>query len=237
MFVYKEGPKFSASIICMDQCSIKDSIQKIEQYEKEKGIQIIDTWHVDLMDGHFVPRIGLAPEIIRDIKKISNKPIEVHCMLSDVEPYLELFAEYGADIISFHYEGHNNIVRTVDKIHKLNMKAWIIYNLQTPINPYVSTIVDGIEFMSINPGVLGSSTHIDIVVNKIKNIKGFYGGGVKIHNEYAIDGGVRWNTIDNLIYNKLMYMVAGSGVLFNNDSIENNLDKLLSYKIKYNNGK
>lgn len=223
--------EFSASVICMDQTNIKDTISNILEVENNKGTQIIDSWHIDLMDGIFVPRLGLAPEIIRDIKKISNKPIEVHCMLKNVEPYLELFADYGADIISFHYEGNDNVFRTIDKIKKLNMKPWVVYNLQTKVNELLTPFVDGIEYMSINPGVLGSKTYLDVVINKNNwktNISGYY-------PKLAIDGGVRWNTIDNLYDHEISYMVAGSGILFNNDGIENNLERILTFKNKYNN--
>lgn len=223
--------EFSASVICMDQTNIKDTIYNILEVENNKGTQIIDSWHIDLMDGIFVPRLGLAPEIIRDIKKISNKPIEVHCMLKNVEPYLELLADYGADIISFHYEGNNNVFRTIDKIKKLNMKPWVVYNLQTKVNELLTPFVDGIEYMSINPGVLGSKTYLDVVINKNNwktNISGY-------SPKLAIDGGVRWNTIDNLYDHEISYMVAGSGILFNNDGIENNLEKILTFKNKYNN--
>lgn len=222
--------EFSASVICMDQTNIKDTISNILEVENNKGTQIIDSWHIDLMDGIFVPRLGLAPEIIRDIKKISNKPIEVHCMLKNVEPYLELLADYGADIISFHYEGNDNVFRTIDKIKKLNMKPWIVYNLQTKVNELLTPFVDGIEYMSINPGVLGSKTYLNVVINKNNwktNISGYY-------PKLAIDGGVRWTTIDALYGNNISYMVAGSGILFNNDGIENNLERILTFKNKYN---
>lgn len=222
--------EFSASVICMDQTNIKDTISNILEVENNKGTQIIDSWHIDLMDGIFVPRLGLAPEIIRDIKKISNKPIEVHCMLKNVEPYLELLADYGADIISFHYEGNDNVFRTIDKIKKLSMKPWVVYNLQTKVNALLTPFVDGIEYMSINPGVLGSKTYLNVVINKNNWKTNIIGYSPKL----AIDGGVRWNTIDTLYNNNISYMVAGSGILFNNDGIENNLERILTFKNKHN---
>ena len=224
-------PKFSASIVCMNQTEIGSTIRDIENFEKNYNKTIIDSWHVDLMDGMFVPRIGLAPEIIRDIRKISDKPIEVHCMLSNVDEYLDLFAKYGASIISFHYEGNNSILKTIGKIKELKMSPWVVYNVHTLINPMLQPYVDGVEFMSINPGVLGSPVYLDAIYTKLSI-------GTKFANRqepiYAIDGGVRWNSIDHLLEKKIEYMVAGSGVLFNADGLYNNLNKLLKIKEKYN---
>lgn len=224
-------PKFSASIVCMNQTEIGSTIRDIENFEKNYNKIIIDSWHVDLMDGMFVPRIGLAPEIIRDIRKISDKPIEVHCMLSNVDEYLELFAKYGASIISFHYEGNNSVLKTIGKIKELKMSPWVVYNVHTLINPMLQPYVDGVEFMSINPGVLGSPIYLDAVYTKLSIGTTFANKQEPI---YAIDGGVRWESINHLLEKKIEYMVAGSGVLFNADGLYNNLNKLLKIKEKYN---
>ena len=118
-----------------------------------------DLFHVDVMDGHFVPNISFGFSIIRQIKSIAKKPLDVHLMISKPDNYLEDFKNAGADWLSVHYETCTHLHRTIQQVKKLEMKAGVVINphnnveLLTGILPYV----DFVLLMSVNPGFGGQA--------------------------------------------------------------------------------
>ena len=138
----KKKYTISASLICADPLNLEKAVKEIE----ESGIEYI---HFDVMDGVFVPRYGMYPEIITYIKKISNLPVDVHMMVDNPEPYIETFAKAGADIFYVHVENNNNLHRTLMLIQKSGMKAGVILNLATPLSclDYILEEIDYVMLM------------------------------------------------------------------------------------------
>lgn len=217
--------EFSASIVCMDPLKIGEQVLVVNDD--------IDAYHFDFMDGIFVGRYGVYPEQIKSVRKLTDKTIEAHMMVQDPNPYLEILKDYGTDIVSFHYENNNSVFKTLDMIKNLGMKASLVLNLHTSVESIKHLIpyLDMIELMAINPGVLGSNQYMNIVYNKSMEIR-------RLNNKLkiAVDGGVRWNTINDLFLNFVSYQVAGSGILFNSTPIEDNLKVIRNIKEQISKG-
>jgi ribulose-phosphate 3-epimerase len=208
--------KLSASLICADPINLKDDIYCLENGN-------IDQIHFDVMDGIFVPRFGLYPEILQELKKISKKPVDVHLMIDDPEKHIDVYAKSGADYIVFHQEATKHSSRVVHKIKELGLKAGIALNPSTPIH-FILDIIQDIDIlclMAIDPGILGGKFYNNIY-NKISE--------AKKHNpnlEIQIDGGVKPETIPLMVKAGANNLVCGTGTIFrkHEDTIEN--------KIKY----
>jgi ribulose-phosphate 3-epimerase len=160
--------KLSASVICADHLNLIDDLIQCHQ----SGIE---QFHFDVMDGNYVPRFGLYPEILVKIKENFSIPVDVHIMISEPEKYVELFANSGADIFTFHIESTNHPTRLIDKIIKNKMKPGIALNPATPTSSIKDLIglTDYILLMMIDPGVLGSPVY-DFVYDKILETKFFF---------------------------------------------------------------
>ncbi len=128
--------------------------------------------HVDVMDGHFVPNLTIGPGVVKDLRRHSDKPFDVHLMISPVDAYLEAFAEAGADIISAHPEAGPHFHRTIQSIRALGKKAGAALNpsTQETVLDYVLDELDLVLVMSVNPG-FGGQSFITSQLRKIEAIR------------------------------------------------------------------
>jgi len=171
-----------------------------------------DWIHVDVMDGHFVPNITIGPLVVKALRRHAQKPFDVHLMISPVDPYLDAFADAGADGLTVHPEAGPHIHRTLQHIRKLGKKAGVVLNPGTPVDALdnVMDLVDLILIMSVNPG-FGGQSFIESQLAKIAAArKRIDATGRDIALE--VDGGITPETAKRAIAAGATVVVAGTAV-------------------------
>ena len=171
-----------------------------------------DWFHIDVMDGHFVPNISYGMPVIQAIKKHATKPLDVHLMIEKPERYIEEFAKVGADIITVHYESTIHLHRTLTQIEDAGCKAGVVLNLTTPISVLEDILPRCymVLLMSINPG-FGGQKFEEITYTKVKKLRKMANEqGLNTHIE--IDGGVSTANARKLLDAGADVLVAGSFV-------------------------
>jgi ribulose-phosphate 3-epimerase len=169
-----------------------------------------DWIHVDVMDGHFVPVISFGPEVVKAIRPVTKKPLDVHLMVAPCDPHLEAFAKAGADIITVHVEAGPHLHRSLQAIRALGKKAGVTMNPSTPVESieHVIDTVDLVLVMSVNPGY-GGQSFIPAAVEKIRRVAALVGGRPI---DIEIDGGVTPDNAALVVAAGANVLVAGSAV-------------------------
>lgn len=186
-----------------------------------------DWFHIDVMDGVFVPNISFGTPIMNVLKENAKKTLDVHLMIINPDDYLEKFSQLGADILTVHFEACPHLHRTVQKIKDLNLKAGVAINPHTPVS-FLKSIISDIDLvciMSVNPG-FGGQSFIKNTFNKVKELRNL----INDHNSNAIievDGGVNSNNAKKLIECGANVLVAGSFV-FKSENPSNTISELSS---------
>jgi len=171
-----------------------------------------DWFHLDVMDGHFVPNISYGMPIIQAIKKHATKPLDVHLMIEKPERYIEEFAKVGADIITVHYESTIHLHRTLTQIEDAGCKAGVVLNLTTPVSVLEDILPKCymVLLMSINPG-FGGQKFEEMTYQKVRKLRKMANEqGLNTHIE--IDGGVSIANAKKLLDAGADVLVAGSFV-------------------------
>ncbi|OAO01633.1 ribulose-phosphate 3-epimerase [Sphingomonadales bacterium EhC05] len=195
--------RIAPSILSADFARLGEEVQAIDAAG-------CDWIHIDVMDGHFVPNITIGPAVVKALRPHSNKPFDVHLMISPVDQFLEDFAEAGADIISFHPEAGAHPHRTVQTIKALGKQAGLVLNPATPLDTldYLIEDLDLILVMSVNPG-FGGQSFIDTQLRKIEAIRvRIDATGKDIRLE--VDGGIDLKTAPQAIAAGADTLVAGT---------------------------
>ncbi|HLV38081.1 ribulose-phosphate 3-epimerase [Xanthomarina sp.] len=179
-----------------------------------------DWFHIDVMDGHFVPNISYGMPVIQAIKKHATKPLDVHLMIEKPERYIEEFAKVGADIITVHYESTVHLHRTLSQIEDAGCKAGVVLNLTTPISVLEDILPKCymILLMSINPG-FGGQKFEEMTYNRIKKLRRMI-DEQGLSTKIEIDGGVTDKNIKQLVDAGADAFVAGSHVFKSANPIE-----------------
>ncbi len=200
--------KIAPSILSADFSRLGDEVRAID-----KGG--CDWVHVDVMDGHFVPNITIGPLIVEAIRPVTDKPLDVHLMISPADPYLEAFARAGADIITIHAEAGPHLDRSLQAIKALGKKAGVALNPATPVSAIQHVIdrLDLILIMSVNPG-FGGQAFIHESIGKVRDASNLIGDRPI---EIEVDGGVDPTNAGKLAAAGATALVAGSAVYKGND--------------------
>lgn len=191
---------------------------------EELGIHGI---HFDVMDGTFVPRLGLYPELLTSIKNSSELPIEVHLMLKEPDKYISKFIESGASRILIHYESLTNKSSTFKIIKDLGAKSCIVLNPETDFVNLKSFLkdIDFIMLMGIKPGI-PMHPFIPAVFDKLKSLRSFL-DIEKPEVKIGIDGGITFENARHLYDNGANWLICGSGTIFKPGlSLSENINKL-----------
>lgn len=208
------------SLLSANFLRLEDDIQMVNDSRA-------DLFHIDVMDGKFVPNITFGFEIIRQIKKIAKKPLDVHLMIEDPDRHIEEFHNAGADYLSVHYETCPHLNRSIHFIKELGMKAGVVLNPHNPVE-ILSDIIKDVDFvllMSVNPGY-GGQKFIDQTFNRIQKLSNI----ISANNSKAkieVDGGIDINNAKKLIDVGANILVAGSKI-FGADNPKSVIDQLKS---------
>ncbi len=195
----------SPSVLSCDFANIQRDVEMINSSEA-------DWFHVDVMDGVFVPNISFGFPVISAIKKHATKPLDVHLMISDPDKYIMDFKNAGADILTVHYEACTHLHRTISAIKEAGMKAGVALNPHTPVDLLQDIVrdLDLILIMSVNPGFGGQKyiPNAALKVEQAKNLVHHYGSSALVE----VDGGVNLETGAELVKAGADVLVAGSFV-------------------------
>ena len=220
--------ELTASMMCADYGNLAQEVRSLE----EGGI---DSFHIDIMDGMFVPSISFGMPVVKSIRKESSLYFDVHMMVKDPERYVEEFQSCGADMITVHAEACRDLAETVKKIHETGADAGVAVNPDTPLSA-VTDVMDQVEMiliMSVYPG-FGGQKYIPESTERIRTLRRMLDEKGLEHVHIQVDGGINRATIDEVLAAGANIIVAGSAVFGSN--IEQNVrelqEKISSYSKK-----
>lgn len=202
--------KIAPSILAADFGNLQRDCEMINNSQA-------DWFHIDVMDGHFVPNISYGMPVIQAIKKHATKPLDVHLMIEKPERYIEEFAKVGADIITVHYESTVHLHRTLTQIEDVGCKAGIVLNLTTPVSVLEDILPKCymVLLMSINPG-FGGQKFEEMTYKKVRKLRQM-ANDQDLNTHIEIDGGVTSANAKKLIDAGADVLVAGS-FIFKSDN-------------------
>ncbi|HUF25203.1 MAG TPA: ribulose-phosphate 3-epimerase [Vicinamibacterales bacterium] len=203
--------QISPSLLASDFTALGDAVRAVEK----GGADLI---HVDVMDGHFVPNITIGIPVVRALKRVATKPLDVHLMIEDPDRHLEAFADAGAGTITVHAEAVTHLHRTLAQIRKLGARAGVALNPATPVSAIEEVIgaIDCVLVMTVNPG-FGGQAFIAESYDKVRRVRALldaHGSAANIE----VDGGVDAGNAAALVEAGADILVAGASIFGSGDA-------------------
>ncbi|WP_459073332.1 ribulose-phosphate 3-epimerase [Halocola ammonii] len=197
-------------------CDFANLQSEIEMINESKA----DWFHIDVMDGHFVPNISFGMPVMKSMKEHTKKPMDVHLMISDPDRYIQDFKDAGADILTVHYEACNHLHRSIQAIKAAGMQAGVSLNPHTPVSLLRDVIadLDLVLIMSVNPG-FGGQKFIGRTYQKVSELKELI-REEKSSAQIEVDGGVNADNAPKLVAAGADVLVAGSFVFKSDDPLK-----------------
>ncbi len=194
----------SPSILSADFSNLEKSVKEVES--------LSSSFHLDVMDGHFVPNITFGFPIVIAMKKITKVPLFVHLMITNPEDYVDRFLDMEPYILSFHYEACFHVDRLINKIKSKGVKGFVALNPHTSVELLRDflEILDGVLIMTVNPG-FGGQKFIGYTMKKIRRLRGM-ADELNPNLDIAVDGGVDLNNAVEIVKNGANILIMGSSI-------------------------
>jgi len=205
-----QRPVVAASILAADLAHLADAVSAA-------AAGGVDWIHLDVMDGHFVPNLGLGPDVTAAVRKLTDLPLDVHLMVSEPERWIEPFARAGADRIGVQAEAATHLHRTLQQIREAGLRPSVVLNPATPpvVLDHVLDLVDMILVMTVNPGFSGQD-FLPAMLAKVRRCRAMIadsGRPIRL----AVDGGVEPGNVSELVAAGADVLVAGSAIFGSGD--------------------
>jgi ribulose-phosphate 3-epimerase len=211
--------KLAPSILAADFARLGEQVTKAEKAGA-------DRIHVDVMDGHFVPNLSMGAPIVQSLRRITRLPLEIHLMISDPDFFLDEFVEAGSDSFLVHWEGSNNLHRTVQRIKGLGKRAGVAINPATPASLLEEILpdLDQVLVMTVNPG-FGHQTFLQSTLPKIRRVSQMI---EQINPQCAleVDGGIDEATAPLAVDAGANVLVAGTSIFGANKNVRDAMEAL-----------
>src|SRR2546422_1494879 len=204
--------KLAPSILSADFAHLGKQVGEAEQAGA-------DRIHVDVMDGHFVPNISMGAPIVESLRRVTRLPLETHLMISDPDFFLDEFTEAGSDSFLVHWEGNNNLHRTVQRVKALGKRVGVVINPATPASVLEEILqdVDQVLVMTVNPG-FGHQHFIHTTLPKIRRVRQMI-EQIKPGCDLEVDGGIDATTAPLTVEAGANVLVAGSAIFGDNEGV------------------
>jgi len=211
--------KIAPSILAADFARLGEQVAEAEQAGA-------DRIHVDVMDGHFVPNISLGAPIIKSLRQVTRLPLETHLMISDPDFFFDEFVEAGSDSFLVHWEGNNNLHRTVQRVKSLGKQVGVVINPATPASVLEEILseLDLVLVMTVNPG-FGHQHFIHTTLPKIKRVRQMIEQR-RPECELELDGGIDAATVRLGVEAGADVLVAGTSIFGGNESVDAAMKRL-----------
>jgi ribulose-phosphate 3-epimerase len=185
-----------------------------------------DRIHVDIMDGHFVPNISMGKPIVQSLRKLTALPLEIHLMVTDPDLFLDELVVAGADSFLVHWEGNNNLHRTLQRVRKLNKRVGVVINPATPASVLeeVLLLIDQVLVMTVDPG-FGGQHFLNTTMTKIKQVRQMI-DAVNPACELELDGGIDLAMAPLVAAAGATVLVAGTSVFGDRQGVAAAMKKL-----------
>src|SRR5437870_2129089 len=204
--------KLAPSILAADFARLGEQVAEAEQAGA-------DRIHVDVMDGHFVPNISLGAPIVQSLRRVTRLPLEIHMMISDPDFFLEEFVEAGSDSFLVHWEGNNNLHRTLQRIKALGKRAGVVINPATPaaVLEEILQDVEQVLIMTVNPG-FGHQHFLPTTLPKIRRVRQMI-EQLKSGCDLEVDGGIDAETAPLAAAAGANVLVAGTAIFGESEGV------------------